>query len=272
MTEAVSYPRLGQALFLALAVIVIQVTMGVAIGVGIPLMGIALPMAASVGIANVLSFGPVIWWAVFRTGLPLGEALPFPAVPARVYLAMMVMVVGLGIVSSEVDNLFRSVVPVPPMIADIYRDIGSAGMISLITLVVVAPVTEELLFRGTILRGFLGRYGARKAIVLSALIFCFIHLNPYQFFSAFVLGLALGWIFVRTGSLWPCLVGHALYNAHGSLIAALLPVTIPGYNPETIDLAVVEFQPLWFDGLGLLALAMGFFGLARIFGNDRSGS
>ena len=269
MTEAVSYPRLGQALVLALLIIVFQVTISVVIGVVIPRMGIAMPMAASVGIANVLSFGLVIWWAVFRTGLPLGEALPFRAVPVAVYAPMMVMVVGLGIVSSEVDNLFRFVVPMPPMIADIFRDIGSAGMISLITLVVVAPVTEELLFRGTILRGFLGRYGARKAIILSALIFCFIHLNPYQFFSAFVLGLALGWIFARTGSLWPCLVGHGLYNAHGFLIAALLPVTIPGYNPEIIDLAVVEFQPLWFDALGLAALAAGFFGLARIFQRAR---
>jgi len=33
---------------------------------------------------------------------------------------------------------------------------------------------------------------------------------------------------------------------------------------------VVEFQPLWFDGLGLLALAMGFFGLARIFQRARA--
>jgi membrane protease YdiL (CAAX protease family) len=269
MTEAMSYPRLGQALVLALLVIVFQLIIGVAIGVGMPGIGIALPLAASVGFANVLSFGLVIWWAVLRTGLPLAEALPFPAVRATVYLPMIVMVVGLGIVSSEVDNLFRSLVPVPRFIADIFRDIGSAGMISLITLVVVAPVTEELLFRGTILRGFLGRYGARKAIVLSALIFCFIHLNPYQFFSAFVLGLALGWIFARTGSLWPCLVGHAFYNAHGFLIAALLPVKIPGYNPETIDLAVVEFQPLWFDVLGLLAIAVGFSGLARIFQRTR---
>ena len=265
MTDAVSYPRLGQALVLALAIIVFQVALGALIGLAVPTMGISLPLAASVGIANVLSFGLVIWWAVHKSGLALGVALPFRAVPAAVYGPLMVMVVGLGIVSSEVDNLFRSVVPVPPMIADIFREIGSAGTLSLITLVVIAPVTEELLFRGTILRGFLGRYGARKAIVLSALIFCFIHLNPYQFFSAFVLGLALGWIFAATGSLWPCLVGHGLYNAHGFIIAALLPVSIPGYNPETVDLAVVEFQPLWFDALGLVAVAVGFFGLARIF-------
>ena len=269
MTEAASYPRLGQALLLALLVIVFQVVIGVAISAVIPTMGIALPMVGLVGVANVLSFGLVIWWAVLRTGLRLGEALPFPAVRAAVYAPMILMVVGLGIVSSEVDNLFRSVLPVPRMIADVFRDIGSAGMVSFITLVVVAPVTEELLFRGTILRGFLGRYGASKAIVLSALIFCFIHLNPYQFFSAFVLGLALGWIFVRTGSLWPCILGHALFNGHGFLITALLPVTIPGYNPETIDLSVVEFQPLWFDALGFLATAVGFIGLARVFEKTR---
>jgi membrane protease YdiL (CAAX protease family) len=270
MTAAAAYPRLGQALLLALLVIVFQVIIGVAISAVLPRLGFALPMVALIGFANVLSFGLVIWWAVLKSGLSFGEALPFSAVRAAVYVPMIVMVVGLGIISSEVDNFFRSVLPVPRIVAEVFLEIGSAGVVSLITLVLVAPVTEELLFRGTILRGFLGRYGTRTAIVLSALIFCFIHLNPYQFFSAFVLGLALGWIFLRTGSLWPCIVGHALFNGHGFLIAALLPVTIPGYNPETIDLSVVEFQPLWFDALGVLATAVGFIGLARVFEKTRA--
>lgn len=260
-----SYPRLSQAILLALLVIILQIAVGAAIGTAIARLGLALPLAASIGFANILSFGLVIWWAVWRTRLPFRQALPFHAVRGAVYLPMAVMVVGLGIVSSEFDNLLRSLIPVPRVVAGIFRDIGSAGILSLITLAVVAPVTEELLFRGVILRGFLGRYGVRMAIVLSALIFCFVHLNPYQFFSAFVLGLALGWVFARTGSLWPCVAGHALYNGHGFLIAALSPVTISGYNPETVDLSVVEFQPLWFDALGLLAVIVGYVGLRRIF-------
>ncbi len=271
MTGGVSYPSLGQALLLALAIIVLQVVIGVAIGTVIPRLGIALPMAATIGFANLLTFGLVIWWAVWRSGLALGLALPFGAVRGTVYVPLVVLMVGLGIVASEVDNLLRSVIPVPPLIAGIFREIGGAGLVSLITLVVVAPLTEELLFRGTILRGFLGRYKPRSAIAFSALIFCFIHLNPYQFFSAFVVGLVLGWVFLRTRSLWPCIVGHGFYNGHSFLIAAVLPVNIPGYNPEIVDLQVVEFQPLWFDGLGLLAIAIGLIGLGRIFRHDRPG-
>jgi hypothetical protein len=69
MTGGVSYPSLGQALLLALAVIVLQVVIGVTIGVVLPSWGITLPMAAAIGFANLLTFGLVIWWAVWRSGL-----------------------------------------------------------------------------------------------------------------------------------------------------------------------------------------------------------
>ena len=84
------------------------------------------------------------------------------------------------------------------------------------------------------------------------------------------MGVALGWIFLRTGSLWPCIVGHAIFNSHSVILTKLLAINIPGYNPEMLDLRIVEFQPLWFDMLGLAAIAVGVFGLVRIFGPGSS--
>ncbi|MBO9687557.1 MAG: CPBP family intramembrane metalloprotease [Mitsuaria chitosanitabida] len=77
---------------------------------------------------------------------------------------------------------------------------------------VIAPVVEEMLFRGVLLRGFLARYPRGQAIGYSALFFGVAHLNLYQFCLAFLLGLLLGLIYERGRSLLPCMALHAAFN------------------------------------------------------------
>jgi membrane protease YdiL (CAAX protease family) len=76
----------------------------------------------------------------------------------------------------------------------------------------LAPVLEEMLFRGIILRGFLQQYSAARSITISALLFGVAHLNPDQFIVGVVLGLVNGWLYERTRSLWPCILLHGSYN------------------------------------------------------------
>lgn len=252
------YPRLSQAIGLIIAVLVLQAVIVFLLTTSVPGGLKAAHLPSLLIVANLLSFGLVIAWAVRRTGLPFLEALPFAAVGPAVYLPLIITIAGFGILLSEADNLVRWVLPMPEFIAEAFRQIGGGGAASLLAIVVVAPVVEELLLRGIMLRGFLGRYRPGTAVILSALIFATMHLNPYQFASALAMGLVLGWIFYRTGSLWPCIIGHALFNAQGFILTIVLPFRIRGYNPETLDTSTVEFQPLWFDitGLGLAALGL----------------
>jgi uncharacterized protein len=76
----------------------------------------------------------------------------------------------------------------------------------------IAPVVEEMLFRGILLRGFIEQNQRGAAISYSALYFGIAHLNVYQFFLAFLLGLLLGWLYERARSLIPCVVLHAAVN------------------------------------------------------------
>lgn len=271
------YPGIFQAIIL----VVLLVILFIVFGFGVVFASIAAGFEGSlgdpelvglVGLGNLLSFAVVLAWAVKRTKLPLSLALPFPAVRPMVYLPLIVMLVGLGIVLSEGDNLVRSVLPMPRFFADMFKDLTSGSMASILTVVLIAPVTEELLFRGIILKGFLNRYRPMTAILVSSLLFALMHLNPYQFFGAFVMGVTLAWIFLRTGSLWPCIIGHAIFNSHGMIISKLLPFNIPGYNPQVLDMQIVEFQPLWFTLIGLVAIAAGFFGLAKSFGPGSEGA
>lgn len=111
---------------------------------------------------------------------------------------------------------------------------------------VLAPVLEEMLFRGVLLRGFLARYPRGLAIGYSSLFFGAAHLNVYQFFFAFCLGLMLGWLFERSRSLIPCIA------LHGATNAAVLALTLFEQDGESaLDAPSVT---AWLGALAAAAL------------------
>ena len=86
----------------------------------------------------------------------------------------------------------------------------------------LAPaVCEELAFRGFILSGFLSGRRGWLAILLSSLCFGIIHMIPQQVFNATLMGMVLGLIAVKSGSLWPGVLFHFLYNAQQVLLTRL---------------------------------------------------
>jgi uncharacterized membrane protein HdeD (DUF308 family) len=118
-----------------------------------------------------------------------------------------------------------------------------------------------------ILRGFLANHSVRKAICISALLFALMHLNPWQFTGAFVLGALFAWWFVNTGSLLPCLVGHALANATPFIILYFIDFDIPGFSGDyTAD---VSYQPWWFNMTGLVLTVTGIAMLFKIFNSNK---
>lgn len=81
----------------------------------------------------------------------------------------------------------------------------------------VAPLVEELIFRGVLLSALLSRMRAVLAVPASALVFGVAHLADFGFawhaIPALVgLGLVLAWLRLRSGSLWPAVVAHAVNN------------------------------------------------------------
>jgi len=108
--------------------------------------------------------------------------------------------------------------------SDVLR--GIAGMLEvsstgaflfLITLSVAAPLGEEILCRGLVLRAFMSRYSSLVAILLSAAIFAVLHMNATQSLCAFLFGLFAGACAVRTGSIWPAVAAHLGVNLTDSI-------------------------------------------------------
>jgi len=77
---------------------------------------------------------------------------------------------------------------------------------------VVAPVAEEILFRGILLPLLMKRLGAGPAVILSSVLFALIHFHVPSFFPLFVLATGLALAYIYTGSLWVPIMMHALFN------------------------------------------------------------
>jgi hypothetical protein len=86
---------------------------------------------------------------------------------------------------------------------------------------VAAPLLEELLLRGILLRGLTLNRGARAGVLWSAFFFAVIHLNPLQAAPAFVNGVVWALVLLRTGSLGTTLFLHSLNNGFVFLLVQL---------------------------------------------------
>lgn len=85
-----------------------------------------------------------------------------------------------------------------------------ANALGLISLAVLAPITEEILFRGFLLRRWASKWGTTRAIMASSLLFGVLHPEPI---GAALFGIAMCLLYLRTGALWITIIAHSLNNA-----------------------------------------------------------
>lgn len=91
---------------------------------------------------------------------------------------------------------------------------------------ILAPLAEEVVFRGAILRTLLGIMSKKNhwvAIMISAAIFGVVHANLAQFINALLMGLLLGWMYYRTGSLVPGILLHWVNNTMAYVLTNIMP-------------------------------------------------
>lgn len=112
-------------------------------------------------------------------------------------------------ITSHIIYLIPTPESLAGMVDDSRKDIA---WLSILTVALIAPVLEEVIFRGVILKGLLNRYSPLKAIVVSSLLFGLVHLNPWQFVSAFGIGIIGGWIFWKTNNLILPIIIHISNN------------------------------------------------------------
>lgn len=134
----------------------------------------------------------------FRFGIKLSDA-PW-------ILAGVVLTACASLVIEPLIALF------PAKYLEQLNDLIGRGGWTILTTVVAAPILEEVFFRGLLLERLSRGWSAFAAVVASAAVFGIIHLNPPQSVNAFVIAIVMGYIYLRTRSLVPVIVIHAINN------------------------------------------------------------
>lgn len=199
-----------------LAVVLSSIGVSIALGAGLDEDGIGVLLAGQVGFWIGL-VGVVVVAVRARTtvsvrnalavrgtghdlvvGLPLGLGLQLVVLPV-LYLPLQALIDDLDVEGPARDLLDRGS--------------GVAFVLLVLSVVVVAPVVEELFFRGLLLRSIEQRWGTRVAVIGSSMIFGATHFQAIQFPALALAGLLFAVLAVRSGRLGPAIAAHAGFNA-----------------------------------------------------------
>ncbi len=206
-------PGTGEALFCFGLVLALH---RLAVGLG----GRLLPVQLAVSYLAFVAAPPLFMALLLTTRPRAGLSLRLPpwwAWPAAAALAVFLFIPG-----SELTYLTVQSLGVKDQLREFEESVASGGARGLAPL---APVLwlvaglsllqaacEELAFRGFILAGLRNRFRPWPAVCLSSFLFALYHLNVFQFVPHFVLGVVLGALVLRTGSVLPAVAFHFAYN------------------------------------------------------------
>jgi membrane protease YdiL (CAAX protease family) len=157
----------------------------------------------------------IFYYAYRRAGLPLRDLFPLKYFNPLILLPVISFFWAAQNLITEINIALDKVIPPPSWFWELFNkvfesDFGIYGAI--LKVVIVAPIVEEMIFRGVIMQGLMRNYTKFTAVFVSALMFALFHLNPWQFPATFILGLLLGFLRVRSNSILLCILGHAINN------------------------------------------------------------
>ena len=224
MTEKnVAFPSLPQAVLLVGALFAMELVVGIVLNGARNVLGITSAQTWTLGelLANGLVFATVMQYrGLTYRGLfhPAGTSMR--ATAANVVPWVLLLVPALVITLSMVVNVITGLFPLSDSNRAMFEEMAGNDLATLLMGCVIAPVVEEMLFRGVILRGFLQRYDRGMAIWASSALFGLAHLNVYQFAVGLLMGAVCGWLYTRARSLVPCVALHMAYNSSLHLLAS----------------------------------------------------
>lgn len=141
---------------------------------------------------------------ILRINMPKAKELlliPFIAIPA-------------AIIVSVLSQLINYIFPFPPayleMLSRLFTMDDKLWKVFLV-MAVTPGICEEIMFRGFLTR-FFEKYGTKMTIIISALLFASFHLDPFRFVPVFLLGLLLGYLTLRSGSIINSMLSHTINN------------------------------------------------------------
>lgn len=215
-TPPIRYPMTWEANLL----VAVLLTMILVLGVAAAVLGLPLIVVLSF---QVLIVVPLLLWMLIRR-LPLRETLRLYPIGWRTALWSALIGLVCWPVVAGMATLFDWMLSLIGPGAEFPLPTGLAeSAVYAVVLIVLAPITEESIFRGFVLRAWLRR-GAVTGLVLAGLLFALLHAQIALLVPLTLLGIALGLLVLRSGSLYSSVIAHACYNAVATVFIVILPL------------------------------------------------
>ncbi|MCK4956767.1 MAG: CPBP family intramembrane metalloprotease [Candidatus Cloacimonetes bacterium] len=137
------------------------------------------------------------------------------------YLVAILAAVPIIIIVSIITQLINIIYPIPESYLKAMENLltmSDGGLLRTIIIIAVLPgICEEILFRGFIINGFKKR-GFLSSIVITALLFGIIHLELFKLIPVIIIGIWLGYLVLRTNSLFVPIIAHIINNTLAVLV------------------------------------------------------
>jgi CAAX protease family protein len=196
-------------------------------GSGLGATQVSLLILATFSVLYATELG-IVWFVARRAGSAFGESVGMRIVPRMGTWLAIAAASGLGLrLAATAYTTFMLAMgwrlpgwdanPMKYFPRDMF---GSVVLVVII--VIVAPVVEEVIFRGVLLPSVSGRFGERWGIGVTTVVFAAMHLNPFSFLPILLVGWVLAALFLRARSLWVSIVCHAVFNGIGVLVMLAL--------------------------------------------------
>lgn len=226
------------------------------LGLWAGLRGVEVVTSKMTFVCYLVQMLPVIGYIIYlrrKAGRGSAIHLGISQVNLPMVLWGVLLIIASGIVIEPILGLF------PTEGYDAVKDAIGLGGWAILSAVVAAPIVEEILFRGLILESCRERFGRTTAVFVSAFLFGLIHIVPLQVVNAFVVGLILGYVYLKTGSLLSAMIIHAVNNAIAYATMALL-----GTDANTTLRELISTPWLYWI-VYILAAALFVYAMVRLF-------
>ena len=233
------------------------------IGAGfVSLLKVLLPNVDSTNISllsmlvSTLMIGlPVIVY-LHINGLSFSKRLRLNKISKNTFVSIIIISIGFIVIIDELDRIVYALFGSPDFLSELVEQLKItsiySGALIILTTIIVAPLVEELLFRGFLQKVLEESWeDITKAILVTSLFFALVHLNPYWIVQIYLLGMILGYLSWRTNSIIPGIILHGLNNGFAVVLNNAENVFSRYYNWHE------HVNPLWIF-IAIILTVLGF--------------
>jgi membrane protease YdiL (CAAX protease family) len=216
-----------------------------------------LPLREVTGVSIVVLVGIAYVWVRAVAGSPARYA-GVGAVSPRVLILTVIASFAVMVPAMSLEAVVLERFKAPPEVIHALEDLIRARnfpemLYAILVAAVGASVSEEFVFRGILQNSLSSRVSAWAALIITTTVFALLH-TLWRFPGAFMLGLFLGFLYMRTGSLIPGLVSHVVINGTSVVLFNMAESATTGIIPAWMEQD--RPAPAWLLGAALVVFAV----------------